>query len=104
MEDELRPEIAKRIKMLRESRGYSIRAFARIMGVSPGTAHKWESGTTANMENATLLKVAHALRTDPYYLVFGVSWKIPTEELPVLPDAPLDDTSATGRFLRRTGK
>jgi transcriptional regulator with XRE-family HTH domain len=106
--EEDRPAVAQRIKTLREARGLSIRAFARLMGVSPGTAHKWESGDTANMANATLLRIAYALHTDPYYLVFGVHGKIPTEDLPAsgsMPPASEPDTSASGRFKmpRRRG-
>lgn len=106
--EEDRPAVAQRIKTLREARGLSIRAFARLMGVSPGTAHKWETGDTANMANATLLRIAYALHTDPYYLVFGVHGKIPAEDLPAsgsMPSLPDDDTSASGRFKlpRRRG-
>jgi transcriptional regulator with XRE-family HTH domain len=80
--EEDRPAVAQRIKTLRESQGLSIRAFARLMGVSPGTAHKWESGDTSNMQNATFLRIAYALHTDPYYLAFGVHGKIPAEARP----------------------
>lgn len=104
--DEDRPAVAQRIKTLRESQGLSIRAFARVVGVSPGTAHKWESGDTSNMQNATFLRVAYALHTDPYYLAFGVHGKIPAEDRPARGgDAATtadsdgsEDTSSTGKF------
>lgn len=53
--------VAKRIKILRESRGLSLRALAEACEVSPSTLSQVEQGTTSPSV-ATLEKLAHGLR------------------------------------------
>jgi transcriptional regulator with XRE-family HTH domain len=53
--------VAKRIKTLRESRGFSLRALAVTCDVSPSTLSQVEQGVTSPSV-ATLEKLAHGLR------------------------------------------
>lgn len=87
-------EMGARIKFLRQSKGWnSLRAWAREMGVSPGTAHKWESGDTANPQNEILLKMAEKLGTTVHFIVLGP----PDGESPQPPAAEVTPSIA-GRF------
>lgn len=49
------------LKALRLSAGLSQSAFARAMGTSQAAVSRWESGKAANMEFATIQKIARVL-------------------------------------------
>jgi transcriptional regulator with XRE-family HTH domain len=67
-----------RIKRLREARGLTQPALANLliaMGapatLTKAAVHKWESGDTQNMKNATFILLCTVLGTDPNYLLWG---------------------------------
>lgn len=67
-----------RIKRLREARGLTQPALARLL-VSMGAPatltkaaiHKWESGDTKNMQLESFILLSQALGTDPQYILWG---------------------------------
>jgi transcriptional regulator with XRE-family HTH domain len=79
-----------RIKRLREARGLTQPALANLL-VSMGApstltkaaVHKWESGDSKNMQNATFILLCNALKTDPQYLLWGQE-RTPPEKSAVL--------------------
>jgi DNA-binding XRE family transcriptional regulator len=87
-----------RIKQLREAKGISQAELARRLDVTRAAAQKWESGDTANIENATFLLLCVELGTDPAYLVWGPD-RYPDKKPP-----PTSDTSGTGRFRIGSGR
>jgi transcriptional regulator with XRE-family HTH domain len=67
-----------RIKRLREARGLTQPALARLlisMGapatLTKAAVHKWESGDTKNIQLETFILLAQALGTDPPYILWG---------------------------------
>lgn len=81
-----------RVRTLREAKGVSQSRLAAIVGVTRAAIHKLENGDTTHPKNDTLLRIADALGTDPYFLVWGPGRVAPGEPPP---DRPTD---ATGRF------
>lgn len=70
--------MGERIRRLREARGLTQPALAKLLVAmgAPATltkaaVHKWETGDTQNMHNATFILLAQALGTDPPYLLWG---------------------------------
>jgi transcriptional regulator with XRE-family HTH domain len=61
------PFMPKRMKQLRERRGYSQRDLAEICGVGIGSISMWESGSR-NPKQEALENLARALKCDVYYL------------------------------------
>lgn len=67
-----------RVKRLREARGLTQPALARLL-ISMGAPStltkaaiaKWENGDTQNMKNSTFILLGKALGTDPEYLLWG---------------------------------
>ena len=81
--------MAERIKKQREGRGLTQPALANLlvsMGAPPtlskAAIHKWESGDTKNMQNATFILLAKALQTTPEYLLWGVDKAPPERKIP----------------------
>lgn len=77
--------MAERIKRLREARGLTQPALANLlisMGapstLTKAAIHKWESGDTKNMQNATFILLCQALATDPPYVLWGPA-RVPPE-------------------------
>ncbi len=78
-----------RIKRLREARGLTQPALARLliaMGapatLTKAAIHKWETGDTKNMQNATFILLCQALATDGPYLLWGPDRAPPTVRPP----------------------
>lgn len=79
----------ERIRRLREARGLTQPALARLL-VSMGAAAtlskaavaKWENGDTQNMANETFVLLCKALGTDPEYILWGQD-RTPPEIAPV---------------------
>lgn len=78
-----------RIKRLREARGLTQPALARLlvsMGapttLSKAAIHKWENGDTMNMKNATFVLLTQALSTDAPYLLWGPDRVPPESKIP----------------------
>ena len=70
----------QRIRRLREARGLTQPALARLlisMGapatLSKAAVGKWESDDTKNISNETFILLAKALGTDPEYILWGQS-------------------------------
>lgn len=57
--------------MLREARGLSQAALAKLCGVTPGAVSQWELGSTENIKLEPFLRLCDALVVTPHYLVFG---------------------------------
>lgn len=80
--------MGERIKRLREARRLTQPALAQLlisMGapstLSKAAIHKWESGDTKNMQNATFILLCDALVTDAKYLLWG-NKGVPTRPIP----------------------
>jgi transcriptional regulator with XRE-family HTH domain len=80
--------MGERIKRLREARNLTQPALARLlisMGapstLTKAAIHKWESGDTRNIQNATFVLLCQALVTQPEYLVWGAD-RVPPERKP----------------------
>jgi transcriptional regulator with XRE-family HTH domain len=80
--------MGERIKRLREARGLTQPSLANLlisMGapstLTKAAVHKWETGDTKNMQNATFILLCQALGTDPQYLLWGHS-RTPPESSP----------------------
>ena len=78
--------VASRIRSLRETRGFSIRALAEAAGVSPATLSQIE-GNQTSPSVATLEKLAHGLRV-PMAAFFADSEVGTTIEVIDLKDCP----------------
>lgn len=83
--DERNETMGERIRRLREAKNLTQPALARLlisMGAPPtltkAAIHKWESGDTKNMQNATFILLCQALGTDPPYLLWGPD-RVPRE-------------------------
>lgn len=68
----------ERIKRLREARGLTQPALARLLtsmgapsSLTKAAVAKWENGDTIDMKNETFILLAQALGTDPQYLLWG---------------------------------
>lgn len=80
----------ERIKQLREARGLTQPALARLL-ISMGAPStltkaaiaKWESGDTIDMKNDTFILLADALGTDVKYLAWGQSRTPPESPRPL---------------------
>lgn len=62
-----------RIRMLRESKGYSQAGLGAEVGVSKSAVSQWELGQTANIKLQTFLRLLEVLGAKYEYLVFGAS-------------------------------
>lgn len=51
------PDLAERVKVLRETMGWTMGQLARRFGVSPGAVSQWESGTQMSGPAIKLLEV-----------------------------------------------
>jgi DNA-binding transcriptional regulator YiaG len=70
-----------RIKLLRESRKLTQAELGKLCDVTGSAVSQWETGLTANIKLRTFLLLAHALRTDFEFLVYGPDRKpTPTQE------------------------
>jgi DNA-binding transcriptional regulator YiaG len=76
--EEREETMGERIRRLREAKNLTQPALARLltsMGASSALGkaaiHKWESGDTKNMQNATFILLCQALATDAPYLLWG---------------------------------
>jgi transcriptional regulator with XRE-family HTH domain len=62
-----------RIRMLRQSKDYSLAQLGALVGVSKSAVSQWELGQTANIKLQTFLRLLEVLGTKYEYLVFGAS-------------------------------
>lgn len=62
-----------RIRMLRESKGYSQLELGSMVGVSKSAVSQWELGQTANIKLQTFLRLLDVLGTKYEYVVFGAA-------------------------------
>lgn len=74
------PKLAKRIRSMREQSGWSRNQLARLVGVSPDSIHKWETGER-EPRGANLVALADAFECEAKELVSD-SWERQ------LPDGP----------------
>lgn len=81
----------ERIRRLREARGLTQPALARLlvsMGasatLSKAAVAKWENGDTQNMANETFVLLCKALGTDPEYILWGQDRTPPEVPMPTL--------------------
>lgn len=79
--------VAHRIRALRESRGFSLRALAEASGVSPATLSQIEQGQTSPSV-ATLEKLAHGLRV-PVAAFFSATERREDIEVVTLQECPV---------------
>lgn len=70
--------IGQRIRRLREARHLTMPGLAKLLvslgapsSLTKAAIHKWETGDTKNMQNATFVLLAQALGTDTAYLLWG---------------------------------
>lgn len=66
-----------RIRHLRLARGLTQGELAKLCGVTTSAVSQWEIGSTANIKLKAFLALAHALRTDFEYLIYGPERKEP---------------------------
>lgn len=62
-------EIGERIKSRRTQLGLSAEQLAEMVGVSPATIYRYESGDIKNMRVKMLRPIANALKTSPEWLM-----------------------------------
>lgn len=62
-------ELNDKIKTLRNENNYTLEDLAKIIGVSPSTILRWESGEIKNLRRDKIKKLADALHTSPAYLM-----------------------------------
>lgn len=75
--------LAQRVVARREQLGLSQAEVARRAGYSNNTSlFKIETGATADPKAAFLLRLADALETSPYYLLFGEQRAVESERPP----------------------
>lgn len=86
---QLMETMGDRIRVLRQSKGYSLEELGALLGVTKAAVGHWESGQTKNIKNATMLRLVQALGTSQEYLLFG-------------PDSPKPPGS-TGRYRTTPG-
>jgi transcriptional regulator with XRE-family HTH domain len=63
--------MGQRIRLLRESRGYTQEQLGELVGVSKGAVSQWELGGVANIKLKTFLSLCEVLGTTWNYLVLG---------------------------------
>lgn len=61
--------VGKRIKERRKQLGMSAEDLAELVGVSPATIYRYESGYIENVKSSKLTPIAKALRTNEAYLM-----------------------------------
>lgn len=61
--------VGKRIKERRKQLGMSAEDLADLVGVSPATIYRYESGYIENVKSSKLTPIAKALRTNEAYLM-----------------------------------
>lgn len=71
-EDEKSLEIAKRLKILRKSKGLSVRKVGELLGLSHTAVHQYEKNITKNIPIDTLDKLAKIYDTTLTFLLYGV--------------------------------
>ncbi len=60
-----------RLRRLREAAGFSIKTLAEEAGVTEGAIRQLETGGVQNPSFAVGLRIATAVKADPYELAFG---------------------------------
>ena len=61
--------VGKNIKARRKELNMSAETLAEILGVSPSTIYRYESGDIEKVDSAKLIPIAEALKTSPAYLM-----------------------------------
>lgn len=88
--------IGSRVKGLREARGFSGPELARRIGIKAPSLWEIENGETKSLRADTLMRLAAALDTNPYYLWTG-------HGSPVSPiDPDVDEAQAVDIHRRMT--
>lgn len=72
--------VGKNIKARRKQLGMNAETLAEMLGVSPSTIYRYESGEIEKVDSAKLIPIAEALRTTPGYLMGWGRDIIPTEQ------------------------
>ena len=70
----------KRLRRLREERGFSVADLASAVGVSESAIRQLEVGTVKLPSFALGLRIADRLNVDPYYLAVGAGFSM-TEQI-----------------------
>jgi DNA-binding XRE family transcriptional regulator len=60
-----------RIKMLRQSKGWTQTDLGEQVGVSKVAVYQWEKGITSDIKLRTFQKLVEVLGTNSHYLLFG---------------------------------
>lgn len=78
--------LSARLREVREITGLSAEEFAKHMGVSVSSVHKWEDGTTLALTTQSITHFAKVLNVNPNWLVLEseTQREIPGREIPVL--------------------
>lgn len=73
--------MGKRISVLREARGLSIPELAEEVGVTRALVWQWEQDMVKGIRPENFIKLCHALKVTPEYLVWGPD-RAPSEPSP----------------------
>ena len=72
--------MGKRIRMLREAKGWSVQDLADALGVTRGLIYQWEDDSVKGIRPDNFVRLFQLLKVDPVYLVFGPNQKSPATE------------------------
>lgn len=82
--------MGQRITMLREARGLSVPELAEAVGVTRALVWQWEQDMVKGIRPENFIRLCHALKVTPEYLVWGPDRQPPGASA----------GSATGTFAR----